>query len=1172
LWGGVAEILGALIEEDAKARNNLLEKWAYFGGREALITAFFDLLKAGVNIFKAFREAVADIFPPMTGRQLVEITEKFGRLALDIRMGTNDLGKFKSIVRGVAAIIDIFFRIIGVGLKVISMLFGGVQLVDGGIWSLLAAVGESIVVWRDWALKMGFFLTLAETIVYHIRNLVAFLKDLAVRFSQLDVVQNVVLWFRELVDSINIDWVRTWEFLLSILRVIIAPFYLLAVSAKNLYAEFRKLGILEDVVGWFNSIDFSRVGTFFNNLREDIGGLFNTIRNSEVLESFLNYINTFDGRRLEQFMSDAEEGFSWIDTIKDSDIFAKIVDGMGSAVEGAKNLAANILDGIKSVFDYLTEDAENLNYETLFDIINTGLLAGFVLAIRKIASGEWISDIIDDSDFGEVFIDTFDRIEGTLGSFQNNIRADTLQKIAVSIAILVGSIWLITRINSEELKVASAAIAIMIATLFGSSGALRTVKPQDAIKASIAVIGLSIALVFMGIALRLISSIDPAEMSNGLQAIGLSLVGLVAATQQLKTGAGIVKSIAVMQGLAIALLAIWGVIKLFGGTDPAVLAIGLTAVGLALTGLTASVAVLSRTGGGKNSSLKAAIAMLAIAKSLDKLHDSVEKFGQMDPKELKQGLETIGKVMLGMSVFTRLVKTDKIISASIAMLIMGAALLVIHEAVVRFGSLNFIQIVVGLGTIAAIMLILVAAGRLMIGTLPAALAMIVMAGAIMILALSLKVLSNLTWEQLALGLVAIGAVLLIFIVAGYLLAPVVPVLIGFGLALFLIGAGAALFGLGIFLAATALTLLAGAFILVAEGIKQFGPALAEELPRLMEAFAVGISGFFVTLAEKAPELKEAFKTLILTAVGGLTEIAPDIALMVATMVTELIGTLLDTIVTLYADITQAGWDLLLEFLGGIEDNIAEMVETALGIIEQFIEGITAGLPDVIAAAVELYFTFLETIEQEVITPENIQRMIDIGLSIAGNIVDGMVKGLANGVGRIVSKVMSLVQAAKDAFSNGMEESSPSKFTYRVGMNTVLGFVNAIRDGIKLAKANINEFVSNVKKQLNPLEQLLADEIDRSLDYSPVITPVIDMGEVNAAAGLIQAAFGGVVIPADLGSVGKAEDVTQDGSGDSSSDSGVTFNQYNYSPKALDRSEIYRQTKTQVALLSNEELR
>jgi tape measure domain-containing protein len=1192
LWGSVAEVLGGLIEEDAAARNALLQGWSERGGRATAVQALMDVLKGGVNILDAFREAVSDVFKPLEVTDLLGITRKIGELATKFRESTTGLDNFKSIVRGVAAIVDIFFRIIGAGLRVLSLLFGGIQLVDGGIWFLLARIADAIVAWREWAVRMNIFTAVAETIVHHIRNLRENISKLIRQFLDLEIVQKVIKWFKGLGRD---DWLNVLRAAETVLRAIVAPFYLLAIGAQTLYREIAKLKIIKDIVAWFNNIDWqataqyfkdlaSEIGVFFGEIRDggnkalgDFSGfiedtilkveeLWDSFRNSDVITSFIDLVNTFDGRRMDQFLKDAEEGFSWVDSITEAmgPRVDWLVGKLGDAGSKVKELAGGMLEGLTDVFKYLAENADDIDYSHLFDIINAGLLGGMLLSIRKIASGDFISGIIDDSDFGEGIIDIFGKLEGTIGSFQNNIRADTLQKIAVSIAVLAGSIFLLTLIDSTKLSQATGAIAVMIATLFGASGALKLVKPQDAIKSSIAIIGLALAVGIMGVGLRIISGIDPAQMEAGLKAIAAGLVLLIGTVQGLRATTGTLKSILVMQGLAVSLAALWLVIQLFGRMDPEILGQGLLGVSASISILTLALVALSRGGGDKNSSLKASLAMLAIAQAMAKLHKSVAKFGEMEPDKLKQGLLAIGAIMAGMSLFSRVVKTDKILQAAAAMFVIGVSLLVIQKAIEAFGSMDLEELVVGILALSLMIVLLAAAGLLMQNALPGALAMIVMAGALVILGVALKIIGAIPVEQLVVAILAIALVLGVFILAGYLLAPVVIVLIAFGAALMLIGLGAALFGAGIFLAALGLVMLAGSAFAIAGALQVVGKAVFEILPAMAIAFVETITTFFVTLAEKAPELKEAFKTLILTAIEGITEIVPQITELVGTMVVEIVTVLLEKLVELYGELNDAGWALLLEFLHGIEDNIQEVVTTALSIINEFIQGITEGLPDIIASAVELYFTFLEAIEEEVITSENIQRLIGIGVSIGENIVDGLVLGLAEGLGRIVGKVWDLVKAAKDAFSQGVEEASPSKFTYRVGKNVVLGFVNAIKDGITRTVAGIRQFVADAKRQFDPLVDQLAQELDGAIQLNPLITPVLDLSNITAGSGLLQSAFENVSIPVDLTGADSRTDSVEPIGSDNKNGTGVTYNQYNYSPVALDRPTIYRQTKTQVA--------
>lgn len=1175
LWTEVGNIITDFLGESSDARNHMLQVWSDIGGRDKLVEALFNLLEGGINIIRAFQEAMGDIFPPVTTLQLYRLTKGILAFSKRFKEGSENLNNFKSIVRGVFAVFDIFFRILKAVLIPIFALAKGVQLVDGGLWFLLGRVADAIVLWREWAIETGWFAKLSEHVVDLIKYLALQVKILAERFQSLDAVQKAVAWFRS-IEITSEDLAKVWDALKIGLQAIIAPFYLAATGAQQLYLEIQKLKIVQDVAGWWNSIDWEATAEWFKQIGVNAKEMFEEFKSSDVMQSFLEYIDTFDGRRIKQFQQDAKDGFAWVDTLVN--FLQPKLDALVNTLSGvpakAKELAGKLLESLKSVFNYLTEDAENLDYSTLFEIINAGILGGILVAIRKIASGDFISGIIDDSDFGEGLLDMFDGLNSTLGSFQNNIRADTLQKIAISIAVLAGSIFLLTLIDKTKLQDSTAAIAIMVAALFGSAGVLGKVNNRSALQSAIAIIGLAIALNFMGSALVILSTIDQAEMERGLTAIGLSIIGLIATVEKIRTNTATLKSILAMQGMALALVALWGVIKLFGALKPEVLSQGLIGIAGALTIMSGAIAIIQKTSGkDKNSSLKAALAMLAIAKSMDKLFEAVLKFGLLDMEVLRQGLITVGLLLLGISLFSKGIRPGTLLQAAVSMLIMGAALLVIYEAVALFGKLDMYSIFVGIVTIAAVVIILALAANLMAGALPGALAMLVMAVAVTILAGALAILGQLSWESIAKGLVAVAGFLLLFVIAGYLLAPVVIVLLAFGAALLLIGAGAALFGLGIFLAATGLVALAGSGILIAQAIRVIGEAVGETLPELATGFALAVAEFLNTLAEKAPEMKESFKTLILTAVTAITEVTPDIVLAVVEMVSTLITGLLEAIVDLYPDIVQAGWDLLIEFLKGIEDNIQEAVDTALGIVENFIQGITDGLPDVITAAVELFFTFLETIEQEVATEENVQRMITIGADIAGNIISGIIKGLTDGVGRLVRKITGTVEESKEAWRRGWEEDSPSKFTYRSGTNLVLGFTNALRDGTKDVTDAFGLFVDNASEKLNPFIQALAKEVDENLAFSPVISPVLDLDGVTSQSGLIQDAFRRVVVPSELAYVGNVPHRDNESVGNIGEDrrypGGVTYNQYNYSPSALSREAIYRQTNTQLAKLRNE---
>jgi hypothetical protein len=91
--------------------------------------------------------------------------------------------------------------------------------------------------------------------------------------------------------------------------------------------------------------------------------------------------------------------------------------------------------------------------------------------------------------------------------------------------------------------------------------------------------------------------------------------------------------------------------------------------------------------------------------------------------------------------------------------------------------------------------------------------------------------------------------------------------------------------------------------------------------------------------------------------------------------------------------------------------------------------------------------------------------------------------------------------------------------------------------------------------------------ENDMEIHPVISPVLDLTSVKAAANTIGTLFPGQSL-AMAGSVGIGRGVSE------SSDSAQTivggaqinFTQNNYSPKELSRYDIYRQTKNQLNMM------
>ena len=194
--------------------------------------------------------------------------------------------------------------------------------------------------------------------------------------------------------------------------------------------------------------------------------------------------------------------------------------------------------------------------------------------------------------------------------------------------------------------------------------------------------------------------------------------------------------------------------------------------------------------------------------------------------------------------------------------------------------------------------------------------------------------------------------------------------------------------------------------------------------------------------------------------------------------------------------------------------------------------------------------------------------------IGANAALGLKNGIESKIDEIGQAAVKAAQKAVNSAKSALDEHSPSKVMAKVGEFFSLGLANGIIDQIKaIALAGTraaNEAIDPVKQAVDGITSIIDSG---NFDVDPVIRPVVDLSDVQRGAKEIGALMNQTY---DLSSVyDKVMDVSSsfDRARKSRADSEAAtqntgegnkfeFNQYNYSPKALTRSEIYRQTNNQ----------
>ena len=160
--------------------------------------------------------------------------------------------------------------------------------------------------------------------------------------------------------------------------------------------------------------------------------------------------------------------------------------------------------------------------------------------------------------------------------------------------------------------------------------------------------------------------------------------------------------------------------------------------------------------------------------------------------------------------------------------------------------------------------------------------------------------------------------------------------------------------------------------------------------------------------------------------------------------------------------------------------------------------------------------------------------------------------------------------AYDAYRAAMKElqaHSPSRLFREVGTYVPLGFALGIQDEQKTVENSTTSMVDSVINNTKNVVARIADAINSDIDTQPTIRPVLDLTDVKTKANQLNVMFSRTQAMSISSRMNKTS-VGEDQNGEIVPTGGATysFTQNNYSPKALSRSEIYRQTKNQFAAI------
>lgn len=183
------------------------------------------------------------------------------------------------------------------------------------------------------------------------------------------------------------------------------------------------------------------------------------------------------------------------------------------------------------------------------------------------------------------------------------------------------------------------------------------------------------------------------------------------------------------------------------------------------------------------------------------------------------------------------------------------------------------------------------------------------------------------------------------------------------------------------------------------------------------------------------------------------------------------------------------------------------------------------------------------------------------------LVEGFAKGIDEYTWYAEARARAMARAAAAAAEAELDINSPSKVGYRIGGFFGMGFVNSLIDYTDKSYDAGASVAKSAKEGLRNAVSKIGDFIENGIDSQPTIRPLLDLSDVTEGAGRLSALLSrNQAMKISAGMDREGGSVVQNGGTTPTAGNNYNFTQNNYSPKALSRIDIYRQTKNQFSAL------
>ena len=787
-----------------------------------------------------------------------------------------------------------------------------------------------------------------------------------------------------------------------------------------------------------------------DNLVSTFQGLFSVLRIIKdalkgvwtVVQSIIDNSGSLVPTLLEFTGSLGEMVTSLSKSIEEGNIFVTIGEKIGGVLKWLTGLFSGASPYIKNIFSAIGKGAAFVSkvLSKLFSNIKGDvpkLINSLSLASISVFIGKALSSIEKPLQiFGDIkgsIVGVLDGIRDALSSWKTSIDAKSLLNISISIGILAGSLMLISSIESDKLMKSVVAI-----------GALMTE---------------------LGLFLKLFSG-----FGGGIKGLGSIAVAMVGISTSVLILASAMKTLSKIpeDDIGRSIAALVGVMAILTATARAFPQKKILGVGLAMVNVAVAVVILA---------------------------GAMKIFQTLQWEDIAKGIVAIGGSLGVLALFLTAMNDN--IKGALALTIAAGALITLSLALKIFQTLQWEDIAKGIVAIGGSLGVLALFLTAMNDNIKGALALTIVAGSLIILGTALKILSSIPFTNMLVALGALAGTFLVLGLAGAILTPVIPTILGLAGALALVGVAILAFGAGLALTGAGLTAIAAGLTALAlastASVNALITVVSAIVTGIIQAILDGITSLVLTIGETLPLIVTTILDLITSILTAIDENGPLIFEKVLSIITGLLETIANNI----QPIVEAGIEIVLGLIRGISEKMDDIAQAGFDLLISFIDGLSKAIDenftDLLNSVLNLITTIIDSVV-EFLTGGAVTDFCASGKAV----IEGFIKGMGDMIDAVVQKAKDIAKAAVRTVKGWLGINSPSKVFRKIGVYTGEGLALGLEDS---ENSIANSAIGVGKTAKTAMEKAIngMSDVVNSIDTQPTIRPILDLSDIESGA-------------------------------------------------------------------------